>query len=81
MLDFFESSAVIEESPLHEAHPFVQLPAHASSGGTDMAAQLGNGTVVAMEESMERHMHKYKHHSHSHALGEVHGMQPNPANG
>lgn len=115
MLDFFESSAVSDESPLHDAHPFVQLPAQAGSNvSADVAAQPGkvaeflsaqsgsraqgksevrgeaaarpgNSTEVeaatAEEDRQNSHTHAYKHHSHSHALGEVRGLQTNPATG
>lgn len=115
MLDFFESSAVTDESPLHDAHPFVQLPAEAGidvSAGVaaqpgkltevssaqagssaegqsevlvEVAARPGNSseaeTARADEDRQSRHTHAYKHHSHAHALGEVRGLQTNPATG
>ena len=115
MLDFFESSAVSDESALHDTHPFVQLPAEAGSDvSADVAAQPGDFAEVlparagssaegqskirdeegarpgnsteavaarAEEERQDRHTHAYKHHSHAHALGEVRGLQTNPATG
>ena len=112
MLDFFESSAVSNESPLHESHPFVQLPAQAvqvqnmteaetganadstaeAGASTNRTAEAGahaNSTAEAgthansttEEESQIRHEHMHKHHSHAHALGEVHGVQTDPATG
>ncbi|CAL8471370.1 g10912 [Coccomyxa elongata] len=48
MLDFFESSAVTAESPLHDAHPFVQLPAEAGIDiSAGVAAQPGKLTEVS----------------------------------
>lgn len=112
MLDFFESSAVSDESPLYESHPFVQLPAQTvqvqnmtktgTGADADSTAEAGSSTKTTAEarphanstaeagthanstpeeESQIRHGHMHKHHSHAHALGEVHGVQTNPATG
>lgn len=79
MLDFFESSAVSDESPMHDAHPFVQLPAQpvrVQNMTEEASAAVINGTAGEM-----KHGHVYKHHSHAHALGEVHSVQSVPVTG
>lgn len=54
MLDFFESNAALDESPMHVRHPFVAVEAR----------------VVGEKADLEVHVPKYHHHSHAHALGE-----------
>ena len=56
ILDFFEEHAVMDETPLHERHPFVQQ--QLAAGGEDRMTSL--------------HGLKNRDHGHSHALREAH---------
>ena len=56
ILDFFEEHAVMDETPLHERHPYVQQ--QLGAGGEDRVTSL--------------HALKGKDHGHSHALRVVH---------
>ncbi len=78
MLDFFEGSAVSDESPLHARHPFVEIPLHVSGGGPDAAAVAAALHADAQSESSSgssgrndsnldaQEHHAQEHHRHEH---------------